>query len=106
MDVDQKIDEMKQAIGISSDEDLARVFAVGRSTVTSWRRRNRIPARYVAHFERIVALEANEMPASMTAEIVDRTTLGVVVRMSQLPDGTMRLSIFDRQVPADGGDDV
>lgn len=106
MDVDQKIDDMKQAIGIASDEGLARFFAVGRSTVTSWRRRNRIPARYVAHFERIVALEADEMPASMTAEIVDRTTLGVVVRASVLPDGAVRLSVFDRQVPADGSDDA
>ncbi|MBQ2260390.1 MAG: hypothetical protein II336_03375 [Loktanella sp.] len=47
-DVDEKIELLKRRFRVSTDQGLAERLHLGRSTVTSWRRRGAIPDRYVA----------------------------------------------------------
>lgn len=44
---DETIDALKGRFKVSTDQELADRLNIGRSTVTSWRRRNAVPDRYV-----------------------------------------------------------
>lgn len=46
-DVEEKIETLKRRFHVSTDQGLAEKLRLGRSTVTSWRRRGAIPERYV-----------------------------------------------------------
>jgi hypothetical protein len=43
---DDAIEQLKRRFRVSTDQELAERLKVGRSTVTSWRRRGSIPERY------------------------------------------------------------
>lgn len=45
-DVDNTIDRLMQRFRVATDQSLADRLSLGRSTVTSWRRRGSVPARY------------------------------------------------------------
>lgn len=47
MEVEEAIAALKRKFRASTDQKLAERLAVGRSTITSWRRRGSIPKRYV-----------------------------------------------------------
>ncbi|MDR0810041.1 MAG: hypothetical protein LBE86_13100 [Gemmobacter sp.] len=46
-DVNEKIELLKRRFRVITDEGLAKRLHLGRSTVTSWRRRGSIPERYI-----------------------------------------------------------
>lgn len=47
MDVEETINALKKKFRVATDQGLAERLAVGRSTITSWRRRGNVPKRYV-----------------------------------------------------------
>jgi len=42
-----QIQALKQRYQVETDEQLAEKFGIGRSTIASWRRRDKVPARYL-----------------------------------------------------------
>ena len=46
MTADDAIEQLKRRFRVSTDQELAERLKVGRSTVTSWRRRGSVPERY------------------------------------------------------------
>jgi Bacteriophage CI repressor helix-turn-helix domain len=46
MDVDEIIEKLKERFLAQTDQQLAERLHVGRSTITSWRRRGNVPDRY------------------------------------------------------------
>lgn len=54
---DELIEMLKRQLRVETDEGLAERLHVGRSTVTSWRRRGSVPERYVKF--------ASETPTSL-----------------------------------------
>ncbi|WP_430914079.1 helix-turn-helix domain-containing protein [Methylobacterium sp. sgz302541] len=51
---DAVLDRVRIMTGLKRDIDLARLFAVSKSTITTWRRRNRVPYSEILalHFEK------------------------------------------------------
>ena len=47
MNVEEAITGLKKKFSVTTDQGLAERLAVGRSTITSWRRRGSVPKRYV-----------------------------------------------------------
>jgi hypothetical protein len=45
-DVESVVVALKRHFGVQSDQDLARRLRLGRSTISSWRARQTVPARY------------------------------------------------------------
>jgi len=45
-DTDEVITRLKQRFHVTTDQSLAEELALGRSTITSWRRRGSVPPRY------------------------------------------------------------
>lgn len=55
-DVDSTIDRLMQRFRVTTDQSLADRLSLGRSTVTSWRRRGSVPMRYVRLADEIPTL--------------------------------------------------
>ncbi|WP_157767396.1 helix-turn-helix domain-containing protein [Paracoccus yeei] len=64
-DVDAIVSDLKKQFGVQSDQDLARHLHLGRSTISSWKARGAVPARY----KRILSGE----PASFALEPKEMT---------------------------------
>lgn len=45
-DADEQLDQLKARFGVEKDIDLARKLAVDKRTVSAWRARGKLPARY------------------------------------------------------------
>lgn len=47
-DADDVIAALQKRLGVDTDQALATALSVGRSTIANWRRRGRVPERYMA----------------------------------------------------------
>lgn len=59
-DVDRQLRQMKSHFDAGTDEELAAKLRVGRSTVTSWRRRGHVPAAYLRRLEDMIEAGARQ----------------------------------------------
>lgn len=51
--VDEIIDDMKFEMAVDTDRDLADALNIDPTTISAWRRRNRVPNKYWIHIRRI-----------------------------------------------------
>ncbi len=72
-DVEEDIAALKKRFKAATDQHLADRLRLGRSTVTSWRRRGSVPARYM----RMVSERPTKLPDLLDPEFdpVDRNAL-------------------------------
>lgn len=72
-DVNQKIELLKRRFHVQTDQGLAERLRLGRSTVTSWRRRGALPERYAQMAEGQVTFLPDFLDKSLTR--VDRAAM-------------------------------
>lgn len=73
--VDTVIGSLRAVVGAKNDADLARQLKIDQSTISSWRARGRVPARFAA------LLEPEPLPKEeVWPELTDRGTAVALVR--------------------------
>lgn len=72
-DVNEKIELLKRRFHVGTDQGLAERLRLGRSTVTSWRRRGAVPERYAQMAEGQVTFLPDFLDKTLTD--VDRAAM-------------------------------
>lgn len=52
-DAPSEIERMKRDLGVELDRDLAISLGIDPTAVSAWRRRNRVPSKYILRFRRL-----------------------------------------------------
>lgn len=77
-DVEQTLEALKRRLGALTDQGLADRLRLGRSTVTSWRRRGAVPERYSRLAQEVLAFPPDLLDPSWTPVEHAAMTLALV----------------------------
>lgn len=80
VDVEKTIHDLRSVVGAKNDAELARRLGIDQSTISSWRARKRIPARFVKMRD-APALQTNPAPPEgVWPELQDRAIAVALAR--------------------------